>query len=264
MLSISQFSRVAQIPMKTLRYYDEVGLLKPDYVDAENNYRYYTAKKLEEVFLIKKLRYYEFSIQEIQTLLNGETTLELLLESKQFDLDDKLSKYNQMQDSLKLEREALSAGDLFILKKLDKDVEVVTSKSQNVLFVRREINVKDYSLLMDELYRNLTMNQYTPVGAPYTMYYSLEYNPDKCDTEVGIPVVEETEETRTMASQLCAKYHFVGNYSEIPNIYASLASWIEKNDYDLVDATMEVYLTHPNETDVNENIVDFYFPIKKR
>jgi hypothetical protein len=41
MLKIGEFSKLAQVSVKTLRYYDELGLLRPDWVDRYTGYRYY-------------------------------------------------------------------------------------------------------------------------------------------------------------------------------------------------------------------------------
>ena len=41
MYSIGEFSKIGSVSTKTLRYYDEIGLLRPAYVDEENRYRYY-------------------------------------------------------------------------------------------------------------------------------------------------------------------------------------------------------------------------------
>ncbi len=41
MLSIGEFSKISHLTMKTLRYYDEIGLLKPAFIDPKNGYRYY-------------------------------------------------------------------------------------------------------------------------------------------------------------------------------------------------------------------------------
>ena len=39
MLSIGEFSRICKVSTKTLRYYDEIGLIKPSKINPENNYR---------------------------------------------------------------------------------------------------------------------------------------------------------------------------------------------------------------------------------
>lgn len=42
MLRIGEFSKLSKTTVKTLRYYDKVGLLKPAFVDSFTGYRYYT------------------------------------------------------------------------------------------------------------------------------------------------------------------------------------------------------------------------------
>ena len=42
MLSIGEFSKICQVSAKTLRYYDEIGLLRPEEINPENGYRYYS------------------------------------------------------------------------------------------------------------------------------------------------------------------------------------------------------------------------------
>lgn len=44
MFNIGQFSWITQIPRKTLRYYDEIYLLKPTHIDDSNKYCYYNSK----------------------------------------------------------------------------------------------------------------------------------------------------------------------------------------------------------------------------
>jgi len=46
MLKIGEFSKIAQVSIKTLRYYDRMGLLKPAHIDRYSSYRYYTLSQL--------------------------------------------------------------------------------------------------------------------------------------------------------------------------------------------------------------------------
>ncbi len=46
MLKIGEFSRLAEVSVKTLRYYDDLGLLQPNWVDRYTGYRYYTLQQL--------------------------------------------------------------------------------------------------------------------------------------------------------------------------------------------------------------------------
>src|SRR6056297_823637 len=70
MYQIGEFSKINRITVKTLRYYDRVGLLKPAFVDDNNGYRYYTSEQLPVIHKIIALRQMDFSINEILDIIN--------------------------------------------------------------------------------------------------------------------------------------------------------------------------------------------------
>ncbi|TDX96666.1 UNVERIFIED_CONTAM: MerR-like DNA binding protein [Lysinibacillus xylanilyticus] len=49
MLSIGEFSKICGVSTKTLRYYDEIGLINPDEINAESGYRYYSIEQLKRM-----------------------------------------------------------------------------------------------------------------------------------------------------------------------------------------------------------------------
>lgn len=75
MLSIGEFSKVCEVSTKTLRYYDEIGLISPSEVNPENGYRYYSIEQLETMLFINRLKLYQFSLEEIKTIIHMEKTL---------------------------------------------------------------------------------------------------------------------------------------------------------------------------------------------
>lgn len=70
MIRIGDFSRLSQTPVSTLRYYDEIGLLKPVEVDHFTGYRYYTHDQLARLNRILTLKELGFSLEEITRLLD--------------------------------------------------------------------------------------------------------------------------------------------------------------------------------------------------
>ncbi len=56
MFKIGDFSRLSQVTVKALRYYDELGLLKPTHVDRFTGYRYYSATQLPRLNRILALK----------------------------------------------------------------------------------------------------------------------------------------------------------------------------------------------------------------
>lgn len=77
MYRIGLFSKINKVTIKTLRYYDEAGLLKPAFVDQENGYRYYTSEQLPKLHRIIALRQIGFSIDEISAIIGGHNIAEI-------------------------------------------------------------------------------------------------------------------------------------------------------------------------------------------
>jgi DNA-binding transcriptional MerR regulator len=73
MFKIGEFSRLVQVPVATLRYYDQVGLLKPDKVDNFTGYRYYSASQLHRILALRGLG---FSLEQIAEALDDDLTPE--------------------------------------------------------------------------------------------------------------------------------------------------------------------------------------------
>jgi DNA-binding transcriptional MerR regulator len=69
MYKIGDFSRLSQIPVKTLRYYDEMGLLRPARVEPSTGYRYYTAAQLAQLNRVLVFRDLGFSLREIRAVV---------------------------------------------------------------------------------------------------------------------------------------------------------------------------------------------------
>lgn len=73
MYKIGEFSKLVDISVRTLRYYDEYGLLKPEYIDTFSGYRYYTDDNIVEAEIIKLLKSLDFSLEEIYLYKNNLT-----------------------------------------------------------------------------------------------------------------------------------------------------------------------------------------------
>lgn len=64
--TIGEMSRLHNIPIKTLRYYDEIGLFKPHHVDDNNGYRYYTIDQFEQLNTINYLKTLKIPLKKIK------------------------------------------------------------------------------------------------------------------------------------------------------------------------------------------------------
>ena len=102
MYKIGDFSKITGASIRTLRYYDEIDLFKPDEVDLFTGYRYYSELKVKEYEIITELKDVGFSLDEIkehwnkfndQVMLNKKN--QLLNESVL--LNDKIRKIDKLR-----------------------------------------------------------------------------------------------------------------------------------------------------------------------
>src|SRR3990172_9888415 len=75
-IKIGDFSKLSRVSIKTLRYYDEMGLLKPVEVDRLTGYRYYEYDQLPLLYRILALKDLGFSLEEIGRLLEEDLSAE--------------------------------------------------------------------------------------------------------------------------------------------------------------------------------------------
>ena len=89
MFKIGEFSKLAQVSIRMLRYYDEMGLLKPAKIDKFTNYRLYSIDQISTLNKIIFLRDLGFNISEISVTLNNWDTefIEKQLERKRFETE---------------------------------------------------------------------------------------------------------------------------------------------------------------------------------
>ena len=95
MYTIGEFSRLCQVPIKTLRYYDGLGLLRPKSVNRATGYRYYEPAQLERLNRILVFKDLGFALHEIHELLAGNVPpaqVRALLREKRDDLQRRVSR----------------------------------------------------------------------------------------------------------------------------------------------------------------------------
>ncbi|MBI1878797.1 MAG: MerR family transcriptional regulator [Chloroflexi bacterium] len=76
MFRIGEFSKIAQVPGSLLRYYDQIGLIKPDHIDKWTGYRYYSARQLPQLHRILALKELGLTLDQIARLVDEEISTE--------------------------------------------------------------------------------------------------------------------------------------------------------------------------------------------
>lgn len=123
MYKIGDFSKIVDIPVRTLRYYAEYGILVPSLVDKFTGYKYYDDENIVECELIKLLKSLDFTLDEIMRYKNDINYD--VLEKKKKELEQRMYLLRLKYDRLSLMQEELKN------KKKDKDIKVLRRMNDN-------------------------------------------------------------------------------------------------------------------------------------
>jgi two-component system chemotaxis response regulator CheY len=74
--TIGEISKIVNISVDTLRYYDEINLLKPVRVEESNRYRYYSKEQVSVLLFIIELKQYGFSLDAVRELIHDGVNVE--------------------------------------------------------------------------------------------------------------------------------------------------------------------------------------------
>ena len=86
MYKIGDFSKATNTSIKTLRYYDEIDLLKPSYIDYFTGYRYYEKNQINIIREIRALKDINLSLKEIKQYLETRDMNIILEKEKEFKM----------------------------------------------------------------------------------------------------------------------------------------------------------------------------------
>ena len=85
MYKIKEFSKKTALSIVTLRYYDEINLLNPSYVDRYTGYRYYEEDQVHSAIQIRRLKELGLSLEEIKQYMKTNDPMILIRKEKGYE-----------------------------------------------------------------------------------------------------------------------------------------------------------------------------------
>lgn len=268
MFKIGVFSRISRVPVKTLRYYDEIGLFKPERVDEFTGYRYYSTHQLPRLNRILALKDLGLSLEMIQQLLAGDLTLaemQGMLRLRQAEILDRIgeeqTRLAMVEARLKqIEQEGKMPDYDVVLKK----VPPLTAAS-----IRQVVPTYDQiGRLIGTLFAHIGRNRGQPVGPPMTIYYDEEFKERDADVEIAVPVATPVKESKQVTMHdlpggEAATVIHQGSFETIGEAYAAAWRWIEENGYQLTGPPRELYINSGPGVKPEDFVTEIQIPVSK-
>jgi DNA-binding transcriptional MerR regulator len=241
MFSIGEFARYGGVSARTLRHYDEIGLLRPATVDPDTGYRGYSAAQLGELNRIMALKELGLSLPQVRRLLDGVTLDELrgMLSLRRAQLEHELQQHkNQLLGvearlrSIAME-DGMPADDIVAKTIPALGVVVITGRAPgfnpaNVVIVVNQLEAKFDELgiydRVKEAGPRLVFYEYED-GEDVTVCLALPVAepPDNLPAPAHYRVLPEIEAAVAVRSGPAA--------SIFPMVYNDLIRWIEERGY---------------------------------
>lgn len=271
MFKIGEFSKLTQVSIRMLRYYDEMGLLKPAAVDKFTNYRLYSTEQIPVLNKIIFLRDLDFNVSQIAEVLNhwDNQFVSKQLESKQLEIESMIKDGQAKIDKIQMAKKDIEQERITI----HYNVSIKSVPSYEVFSLRRI--VPDYyaeGQLWKEMSDFAAENHVSISSNTFTIYHDGDYREKDVDIEICAPVNQMGENTngfvyrRTEPVPIMACTMVYGSFENIADAYLAFANWLQEHrQYKMTGQNRQIVHRGPwNEEIPDKYLTEIQIPLKKK
>lgn len=241
--SIGEMAKLHNTTIKTLRYYDEIELLKPIQIDINNGYRYYSTEQFEQLNTIHYLKELGFSLKEIKEHLEQrdiDSFLDLLEKQKELtenkirELERVNRRFQNRINDIKLARriEKLGVPTIEHLKErtIVRLMEKISSEPELEVSLRQLENMSNMNSSIFIGGVGLSVSMSNIKGTKFDEYNSIFI---LVEEDIKSSLVETLQEGK----YACINYR--GNHNDSPQYYRVLLNCIKENGLQIIGDSIE-------------------------
>ena len=262
---IGMFAAMNHMTVKTLRFYEEQGLLMPALIHPETGYRYYTLSQMAVPHQISALKQAGFTLEEIAHI-NAGADEEAVLLKKKAELLAKIADLTRQ----------IAVVDGYLSKKktgLSAPVLIKTIPQTTVAFMRIRLESYDglfdrmpeMGALMEKAGCECALPEYCFTAYPEAGYKDADILVDICESVVAAK--KETGDLRfkTLPEIQAACVFHKGSYRTFAESYETVLRYIEENGYEIAGEIRESYIDGVwNKDDESQWLSEIQVPVRKR
>jgi DNA-binding transcriptional MerR regulator len=267
MIRIGDFARLGQVPVVALRHYDDLGLLKPSRIDEATGYRYYSVTQLDDLNRILALKDLGFTLDQVEKVLQGlgadqlKDMLKVKYLAAQRLMVDEQARISRIRDRLNsIERENAMPDYEVVLKTVA--AQLVASRMLTIP-TNHEVPAQ-LGAAYSEVYGYLHAQGATDAGACLAIWHQPAAILANEVVEAAVPIDHAVAGSAAVKvyelpqAQVASAAHH-GEFENLTRLHATLLSWIESNNYQIVGPYREVYVNE----DGGKPSVEVQYPVVK-
>jgi len=270
MFKIGEFSKLTQVSVRMLRYYDETGLLKPAKIDEFSGYRLYSTEQIPILNKIIFLRDIGFNVSEIAIAINNwdNTFITNQLENKHLEIENIIKEEHDKLSKIELAMKDIQEEKMSI----HYNVTIKSTPSYKVLSLRKVIpNYYAEGELWKEMSKFVDENNISISNNTFSIYHDTEYKERDVDVEL-CALVDKTGEnmngfvyrnTEPIPIMACTMVY--GEFKNIANGFLAFANWLQKhNQYKMTGQSRQIVHRGPwNERNPDKYLTEIQIPLDK-
>jgi len=263
------FSKLGKVTVKTLHYYDEVGLLVPDHVDEESGYRYYATEQLFRLNEIVALRQMGFSIAEISAIVDGRNVTEII-ERRKTELESEVQKVTEQFQRITFYSKEQKEGYAMNYQAVIKEVPAYTVYAARYVLPNYAALNEIMPALGEKVGNANPGLKCVEPGYCFNVYLDGEYK----DTDINVEICEAVTSRgkdgdgivfKDIPAITAVSVLHQGAYEKIGAAYAYAVKWAEENGYQVADNVRESYIDGIwNKETVDEWLTEIQVPVVKK
>ena len=271
MVSIGEFARLAGVSVRTLRHYDEIGLLRPASVDPETGYRGYAPAQLGQLNRIVALKELGLSLAQSRQLVTGITAEELrgMLVLRRAQLEQELEAHkNQLLEVETrlgyIEREGTMPADDVTVKKIPAMGVVAIAGTAPAFGPENIVPVVNRSRVQ---FDELAIAELAKVTGPFMIFYEHHEGGD-VTVYLALPVAERPDEIPAPAQYLVLPEIEVvaavrnGRAASIfPMVYQDLFQWASAHGFEAHGPGREIWVNEVDDlAEIEQQVFEVQLP----
>lgn len=268
MFRIGEFSKLTQVSIRMLRYYDEIGLLIPAEVDKWTGHRLYSADQIPLLNKILYLRDSGLKTAEIApALMMDEQALIMQLNQKRKEIENTIQAEQEKLRRIELAKNEIKQGR----GELHYNFCVKSIPAYQVLSLRRVVpNYYFEGELWQELNAFAAAQKTAISGNTFSIYHDIEFRETDVDIELCAPVDKIGEAPAPFCFRMTEPVPYMaytmvyGEFSNIRGAYLAFAKWLQANsEYKMSNPMRQIVHRGPwNENDPDEYLVELQVPLE--
>jgi DNA-binding transcriptional MerR regulator len=269
-LTIGEFSKLMQTTVKTLRLYEQKGLLMPDEVDEWTGYRHYSLTQMQRLSAIRSLQDMGFTLAEIKEIFDGESAIPTVgqLEQKIADCERQLHLLqgrHRMLLAMRNSRKKFNTMEKFTIQTLPS---IIVASHREVIPNYAAIGPMCTEVIGPEMHR--LGCKCPPPGYCFTVEHNKEYTPTDIDIEYCEQVEEMGRDSAVIQFKrlpevpmaICMAHR--GPYERFYESFTELFRYIEEQGYRVVGLHRTVYVDGIwNQSDPEKWLSIIQVPVEK-